>query len=237
MEPETSAVDTGFFNRLVNIFFNPTKTFESILHQPSWALPWICIFLLHSFSLVVLKDVYVVEKAKIVREALAKNQNMTDEQKEQAVEMTQKLWFIDLIFLFFWFLIMILLGGLILKIIGNNLLGGTLDFAPAASLFAWVQFIDIPMWLVKGPLIYVTESLRADTGLGLLIPNASLLSVQYVFLSSFDLFSIWKLVLVGLGLAFMTKASTQKTFIVVGLIWLAWVAARTGLATVNVHLP
>src|SRR5579859_2750364 len=89
--PEPAGPGLSEPQRLVNIFFNPTKTFTDLKRNPSWWVPWllVSIFVLVPGVLVVQKvDLHRFMEQQIERSPAAQRrmENLTPEQRARGMD-------------------------------------------------------------------------------------------------------------------------------------------------------
>lgn len=102
-----------------------------------------------------------------------------------------------------------------------KLLGGKGTFRHARAVTAYSMLISALGTLVKLPLMRARETLYVETGAAIFFPNLEPSDRLYRFLfSGFDIFTIWWVVVFGIGLATAYRASKGKAYTAAGLIWL-----------------
>ena len=232
------AAEMNVFERIMNLFLTPSKTFEALIVKPDWVTPLILFFLMFIATSILLKEVIQREQAVVTKESIMKNPQIPDSQKEQtaeqAISMMKKFWAVGIGVGFIVVLGMYLLGGLFIHLGGAKVLKGEGTYLQALSIFGYSGLIDVLAGIIKVPLMMVNETMRIDTGLGMLVAEGETRTPLYVFLSKFDIFTFWQLAVLIIGLSMLYKFSKGKTTALVIGLWLIWVLASVGLTAIGI---
>ena len=199
--------------RLTNVFFAPTKTFEDLKRNPSWWVPFIisAVFGLMVGIVTVQKvDMRQFAQQQIDKSPLAQRQleRLTPEQREQNLSIraaiTKGTFYAIPVFQ--------LIGGLIfaaiLMAIFNFILGAEVSFGRALGV---VFYAGIPA-IIRSVLLIISLLSSSDpstidlsgnpmpTNPGFFLdPQGN--KLLYSLASALDIFTIWYVVLLGLGFA------------------------------------
>jgi hypothetical protein len=206
-------------DKIINIFFSPAKVFQSLKEKPSWALPLVIVLVFVALTAVVTvistKDVAMAKQEEILKE-----RGMSDEQIQQAkVFMTGPLPVI------FGAIGAIIVTGVILLIFAlllNILIppfGGVGSFARVFSVVCHSSLVMVPGNIIRLILIVLTKSLNATTSLAAFTPNLGRNSVVFQLLASFDLFVIWEMILVAMGIRIANDLKKNNAYLLVLGIW------------------
>ena len=220
----------GGASKVFNIFLEPKKVFESLKIKPTWLIPFIIVALLgtgfyyYTYPFIMHQQ---VEKIK-------SNEKIPDEQKQNIIEkMTEQnhppLW--QLPFAPVGALLVFAILSAVLFFVFNVLLGGDSTFRRVFSVYAYSSLIAIPSMIVKFPLIMIKKDVGVQTSLALLLSADSKDTFLYRILSGFDIFTIWQMILISLGMGVLYKYSTKKAFTAVFVLWLIWIIAKSGLSS------
>jgi hypothetical protein len=113
----------------------------------------------------------------------------------------------------------------------NVLMGGDSTFRRNFSVYCYSSLIAIPSMIVKFPLIMTKGDLNVQTSLALLLSPDAKDTFLYRVLSSFDIFTVWQVVLVSIGMGVVYKYSTKKAFTAVVILWIVWIFLKSGLGS------
>ena len=94
----------------------------------------------------------------------------------------------------------------------NALLGGSATFKQVAAIFAHSGAVSILQSLFVTPLNYLRESMSSATNLGLLVPFLDEGNIVARFLGTIDLFIVWWLLVLSIGLAVLYRRKTSSIF-------------------------
>jgi len=218
-------------SRIFNIFFEPRKVFENLKTKPRWIIPFIIISLIgiisfhYTYPFIMKQQIARIEESERIPEA----------QKEIIIERMSEsehppIWQLGIapIFTFIYFLIV----AAVLFFVGNVLLGGDSSFGRILSVFVYASLVAIPAAIIKIPLVFMRETAEIQTSLALLLSPDMKESFIYRVFANFDIFTIWTLILVWIGVAVMYNFSTKKSATAVTILWLLFVVVSSALAGV-----
>ncbi|MFQ6092524.1 MAG: YIP1 family protein, partial [bacterium] len=115
---------------------------------------------------------------------------------------------------------------------GNMLFGGQASFRQVLSMYAHAGVIAVPASVVKVPLILAQQSLRVQTNLALFLSADAEQSLLYRLLAKFDIFTIWEVILLIIGLAAIYRFSNGRASAIVLTLWGLWIAVSLALGSV-----
>jgi hypothetical protein len=118
------------------------------------------------------------------------------------------------------------LGILIFTLILNlliPLLGTSGSFKKTFAVTTNSALMRIPGAIVKAILMFIKGSSDISTSLTLFLPKMTHQGFLYGLFSRIDFFTIWELILVGLGLKVLFNISGKKSYYVVFGLWLLYI--------------
>ncbi len=228
VQPEEKPM--GGASKIFNTFFEPRKVFENLVIKPTWLLPFIIIAILGIGFFYTTYPYIMNQQVERIRD----NDKISEEQKLVIIEkMTEKatppIWQLSLAPL--GTIVTLAIVAVILFFVFNVILGGDSSFRRVFSVYCYSSLISIPAMIVKYPLIMIKKDIGIQTSLALLLSADSKNSFLYSILSSFDVFAIWQVILVSLGMGVLYKYSTKKAFSTVLVLWIIWILAKSGLSS------
>lgn len=225
--PQMSTPET-----LANIFFEPGRTFEALRARPRFlvaALLTAAMFLL--FTVLVFQKINYGDMVRAAIESSPQTAQMTDEQKEQAIEMQSGPIFKTLAYagpVIGIFLILAVGAGIYL--LGAMAMGKGMTYKQALAVWAYSSFPPTILWTLANIIILFVNppdiSEAATATRGLVHANLSLLvnrtqqPVLATILGTFDLFKIYGLFLAAIGLQKVARLSAGAAWTVVIIITL-----------------
>ena len=238
--PEAQATISPI-GRVIGVFFSPKPTFEDITRKPSWVVP---VVLLTLFSIAVSFSINQrVNWREFIAQQMEKNPSaaqLSPEQKEQRIEggakftppFTYAIGFLGPICVTL--VVALVMWG------AYNLLGGANTNFPTAFGITSHAFLT---GLISSPLFILVLYLRPTGSVDLENPVAANLAAflpddsakwLVALCKSFDLFSLWTLILLAIGFAATNpkKLKGGKAFSIAFMVWAAFVALRVGWAAV-----
>lgn len=238
--PSVSAPTKNTFARLAGALFAPAETFEDIARKPDVLIPILLFVLIGYISAFITVprmdfDAMMEQQHEVMK---AKNPNMTEKDFEPIDKMTRAFtkvvsWLGPLIGVLFYVVIAAVFL-LAFRLFGGQ---GTFTQSLSATLYAWVPLV---LFSIVMTAIIAMKGSWDPTQLATLVKsNPAFLvdmkaqPVLFALLSSFDVFTIWTLVLMSFGYAAMSKLSRAKSAVLVFSIYFAWVFVKLGLAAIN----
>jgi hypothetical protein len=229
--------------RVVDVFFAPTKTFTDILRSTKWWLPFI-LMLLSTLSATVVVD-RQVGFARVAENQIQQNpkqadafNNLTAEQRAARLQGMAKGYRYSSYGAFLFILIFVAIGALLYWASFNFGLGAKTTFG---QMFAVWMYASLPR-LISGLLAIVllmagvnTDSYNMQnpvgTNLAYYMPDAA--PWLRTILSFFDVIGLWVLALLVIGTAIVAKVSRGKAAVVVVGWWLLGMIVMTGIAVAS----
>lgn len=214
----------NFFSRFFGIFFEPRKVFLSLDKKPVWIDVLIVLLLLLVLTLYFFQPLILQEqKAKIL-----KNEKLSEEQKSLAVQSIDQPFTKIMIWVggVLGFLIVFFIVAGIFFLIANFILGGEGSYKRMLSIYAHSSLVMVPASIVKLPLALVKKTMMVQTSPAAFLSPEAEGSVLYVLFSSLDIFTIWTLILISLGVSVLYKFSFKKAGVMVFIPWLLYVVIK-----------
>jgi hypothetical protein len=236
--PEAQAAISPL-GRVFGVLFSPGKTFEDIVRKPSWIVPIVISTLLSIVAVVALNQ--RVNWREYISQQMEKNPrtaNLSAEQKQQQAEVGAK--FTVAIVYVAGVIVPVcfaLLVGLVMMGAYNLLAGAGARFGTSFAIVAHVGLVGI----ISTPIFLLVLFLKPPgtidpdnplvSNLGALLPEDSA-KWLVALCKSFDIFSIWMLILIAIGFAAVNprKLKGAKPYTIAFAVWAVFVVIRTGWA-------
>jgi len=230
----------GFLSRLVGVFFSPGETFDDVVRKPD-ILPPLALGILTTiaFSEVMLAKIGMERIIRMQLEQSGRLSSMTPDQVDQAVTQGAKFGAIvtHVIGVAAVPIIMLILAAIGLGIV-NLIFGAKTKFSTAFSVTCYANFVGVLggilgiVVMLFGDPEHFNPNTPVPTNVGFFFPQATTSKPLFALVSSLDLFSIWFMVLLGIGFAATTqrKAKTSSVFLVFLGLWAIYVLAKVGIA-------
>jgi hypothetical protein len=239
---ENAEPSKSFIERFIGIFISPGETFADIARKPDWIAPLIvCIVLFVAGMEVFLAKIDLSALVRYGLEHSSRASSMSPEQLDQAVTMTVRIQTIALhlmgfIYAPFLCLIDALLGLLFVRAIFGNPLRFKTSFAiPAYAFLIGVipSLMGIVLVLFGDPehIISNPQNPLPSTP-GFFLNPTEVSKPLMAVASSFDIFTVWYIVLLGIGYSAATskKVSALTMFFCFFGLWMFWVLIKVGLS-------
>ncbi len=222
--------------RLVKIFHSPGEVFDDIKARPSWFLALAATIILVTISSLAIWSQMDFDAS--TREAIsAIGFEVPEETIEKQVEASEKTWFIQPIFRGAVLTPIILVIAAALFFLTMKMVGSDISFLATYSTTLYAYFPGKAVYSVLLAVLAVTQGPVTEMGLITLLkssvagflPQGSNLAT--VTLGSFvDVFRIWGIILLIIGLSTVGKVSRGRAAFAVLIPWILAVVVSTGLA-------
>ncbi|MCI0330355.1 MAG: YIP1 family protein [candidate division Zixibacteria bacterium] len=223
--------DLGFLARWAHIYFSPKKTFEAVKSRPFWAAPMILLVLLGTGFFFWTAQ----PRMKDALEKMRKNENIMNlpaERRQEIFEQTERqfkspLWISvgTIIGIAYYFVV----AG-ILFFVGNIIMGGEAGYGQVLGVFVYTNFIAIPEMLVQGLLGTAKGSMQTALSLAAFFPPDQSETLAYRLINGLDIFSIWFVSVLIIGMATVYNFKTGKVAAWILPLWILWKFALAALA-------
>ena len=213
--------------KILNLYFSPLETFKALNQKPDWLIPVIIsIIVILAFTMVALPKVILPERGKKIMEM----DKLTQEQKDRTLESLEgmRIYIITPVsIVIFSFLLIFVKSGIFYLVF--SLFGSRTVFKKVLAVVSYSLLTSIPETILKTSLILIKGSTKVYTSLALFAPNLGLKSPVFKVLARIDIFTIWNLFLISLGLTVMYALGKKKTFSIVFGLWVIWLLIQLAL--------
>lgn len=218
----------SFFQRMINVFVNPTKVMDDISIKPTMlvaVLLMLVVFTLLNVARLDLLKEFTMEQLEL---QMAQNPNAVE--MPEAFIMTTV--YIGLISASLVPLFVVLFKGLITHGI-TRLFDGKGKMKQSFSVMAFSYFIVVFGEIIRTIIGLLTGSYLVTTSLASVIPNLEFNTPLYNLLAQFDVFSIWYLIVSMIGISIVHKISKGKAAVAVFAPWGVFVAYYVVMAMIR----
>ena len=209
------------FSRMIGVLFSPSQTFAEIARKPDWVVPAIVIIVIAVTTAIV--AIPHIDFESQIRESLDAK-GVSGPQAEQAmrfgVAITRGTQYVAPV---------LIIGGLavvaLLYWVGTKIVGGAASYPQVFSIVLYGYMPQVLKMLVKIPIILTKHGLTLQDAETVVRSNAAFLvsfkanPMLWSFAHRFDLFLLWSLILMTIGLAAASRLSKAKSGAVVFVVW------------------
>lgn len=193
----------GFFE----VFYKPGKFFENLKNNPKIIIPYILLLILSFIMMYLVLDV-------MLKIAMESDQLRDRLQGQPVPPQLEKIISIN-----------VLAGGVLAIILtpllaaalaiffGNFVMAGKARFKQILSVMIYGELLYIVGGLISAVLIAVQGKFMSPFSLGVLAINQGIDSIAFIALSKIDLFNIWEIIVVGIGLAAVYGFNRKKGYV------------------------
>jgi len=225
-----------WLNDILGTYYQPDKVFEGMRDKPRWLIPLIVsvVFTL-IVTAIILPTIVLPEQAA----KMASNPDIPAEQLEAIqARMSGP---IPLIAGLVGNLVAVPAGLLLIGLIFwwiFSMLGHKAKFTEMFTAAVYGSLIGIPGAIIKVPLMFIKETAKVSTSLGLILPAEMEEGFLVRLLNHIDLFTIWTLVVMAIGFSVFSGAPRKKSYWTVFACWAVFIlilSAAGGLFKVGVQ--
>jgi len=202
----------SFFDRLVNIFVAPSKVFEFLARKPLWIAPLIVLCV---YAALLQGIIFNSETGKeMTRQEFLKNPRaaqLTPEQVDRQIAMMGKVVPISTVIIA---PIITFAAAGIVYLLFSILLGGEVTYKQTLAAWVHVGFIGFLQGAVQTGIVFL-KGVKPNTSLAAFLPFLEEDSFVYHFLQVFDLFVLWQLAVLSIGMGMLSRVGTRKAAITV----------------------
>jgi hypothetical protein len=210
-----------WLNDILGTYYQPDKVFEGMKEKPRWLIPLIIsvIFTLIVTAIILPKFVLPEQAAK-----LASNPDIpADRMEEIQARMSGP---IPLIAGLVSNLVAVPVGLLLIGLIFWGIFsmsGHKAGFKQMFTAAVYGSLIGIPGAIIKVPLMFIKETAKVSTSLGLILPAEMEEGFLVRLLNHIDLFTIWTLVVMAIGFSVFSGAPRKKSYWIVFGCWAVFI--------------
>jgi hypothetical protein len=212
------------FQRIIGVIFSPDATFASIAKRPDWVVPLLFLLITSLAAGIIMAP--RIDFGSATREAMEQQKNVPQEQIEKAVRLTNSFGKVATYLApVFSLIILLIVAGVLL--LAFRLFGGEGDFKQAFSVTCYASIptiiksvVTLAIILAKGGIIpaqALATLVRSNLGF---LADYKASPMAFALLTSIDIFSIWFLVLMIIGFAYLARVSKAKSAVIIVSLWL-----------------
>lgn len=230
-EMVTGKGQMSIFEKILNVFIEPRKTFENLYQKPDWIIPTtILVVVMVVFTMLVM-PIALPEQMEKQRQKY-EERGMTDQEIERAMAVGEKAGkIIGPISSGITSIVVVLVVAGVLLFIGNIILGGESSYKKMLAVVAYSSMIGILNLILLLPLILSKQTMNVNFSLAAFLSADSIKTITYQLLSKVDFFSIWNIFVTGIGFSVMYKFSTKKSIITIAVLYTIYAVVSAFLAT------
>jgi hypothetical protein len=227
----------GLISRIMMLFSEPSKLFGTLTGKTAWLIPLIIVGILGTAIYYQTRPIYAEGMEASSMEMLQTfEERMPADRYAQMVEDVTKqfdearenkfLWYSPLISTGVPLLLWIIIAS-VGMLSGNFIFGGKAGFWTIVNVVAWAALIGFLGDIVRTIMMVLKDSMFVYTGLGLLTPVNDGSFLYYLF-RQIDLFSVWRIIVTGIGLGIVYQMKPKKFVIVLLIIWIIFISLVAG---------
>jgi len=243
LPPTDDQPEDSFFDRFLGVFISPGQTFDSIARRPDFIAPLIVAI---GVAVAITETMMAkIGMERIVRKSIemsSRASQMSADQMQQAVHQGATIGAIiarvaEVVGAPIFLLVLAAVGLFIV----NVMFGGGAKFKTCFSVICYANLAGV-IGAVLGLVVIIfgdPEQFNSQnfipSSIGFFLNQRETPKFLYSLASSFDVFTIWILILAAMGLsaASAKKVKTAPIFATYMGLWVVWALAKAGLSTLG----
>ncbi len=220
---------------LGSIFVSPREVAIRIGKKPNWILPLVAILVL---NFVVIYVTYPLQSEFMRKEMVEnfKSRGLSDEMIEEYLKITPgKRILAATMGGVLGTVVVVLLASAILNVL-SPLVGSKIGFKNMMAYFCYIFWINCVGGLIRAVLTISKGTYDVRTSVAAFAPGLNIKSPLGVALSSFDLFTIWSVIALGIGFAELAQTTRKKSFALIIMLWAALIGISVAIARLRMPL-
>lgn len=237
--PSTPTISLG--NLITNVFASPSEAFEGLRSSPArasvWVIPLILFIVLNSIIAVVMftnesiRAQFMESQSQRLQERVDSDQ-MTQEQADQAMEQMERASGMMIAFGIIGSVVTVSImffgAALIFWLVGKVALKAPAGYGKYLELWGTSSWIGILGGIVTLLMIIALSSLYASPSAALaVLSDFKPTDTTHRLLSSLNVFSIWQVMVLGIGLSKYAQKALGSGITVAVVLWVIWVLLVT----------
>jgi hypothetical protein len=212
---------------VLRILFQPREVFTSVQTKANWLLPFIILIVLTLVATIVLSPTIKTE----VLNNIASNPDISEEQRAQVVEQVSGGLTLPAIMIpgLLYEILAFFVIAAVFFFVASIMFGAEGKFVQMMSITGLALMVSVPETIVKLPMMLARQTMKVHTDLALFLPLSMEKSFVYSLLGHIDIFSIWKVYLIGLGMAVVFKFAQKKSLTASFVVWGIYVLVASAL--------
>lgn len=205
-----AAQDLNLISRIINVFAAPQLTFKAVKIRPAWGIPLIVLILIGVLVGEVVGPIAMQEQTEKAI-AMLRARDMSQEQIDTAIQAMENnpmtkamrhpvaralvIVLVSLLSVFFLAALWLLVSKVVLE--------GRVSFGQMLGLVTYHSFINTLGGLIKLPLMVAKSSVDVHFSLATFLnitPKGFLQNFVYTLMAKIEIFSIWSLAVLAIGL-------------------------------------
>ncbi len=230
--PPSPEGNVTMVQRIINVFTNPSVAFKAVKEKPRWVLPVIIVLVLTLIMMIFLNPIIVKEQKERTITAM-EDRGMRQEQIDTALEQSQKFMkYFSLPLAIIGTLVSLLISAAVWMFVSKTILGGSSLYSQMLEVSAYSSLITSLGGFIKLPIMLQKETINVHFSLATFMPDSAKDTFMYKFLVNTDLFNIWSIVVLCIGIAVVSGLKVKKVWPVVVAIMVIWYLATAALGKV-----
>ncbi len=223
------------FSRIIGVLVSPSRTFAEIARKPDWVVPALVIIVI--FAIAAIVTVPRLDFETMSREAM-EAKGISGPQLERTLRVSVAI-AKGVQYSISFLLIGILAVAALLYWLGVRLLGGEATYQQVFSVVLYGFMPTVIRQIVKIPIILSKHDLNPRDAETIVRSSPAFLTsfkanpMLFALLTRLDLFAIWSLILIVIGLAAASKLSKAKTASIVIALWIVGTLITLGFAAMG----
>lgn len=204
--------------RFVGIFTSPLATLQDIAARPEWITPMAILVVLTIILAYLMMPAILADAAKSF-DKMAESGKVSADQLEKMQEASQGFTrsfgpFMGGLYI----IISSIVAAAVLLFVGNIIMAGKANFRQMLSIYVWTGMVTLIGSILRLPLALKQNTMAVFFSPAAFIGEEGRESLWFKISASLDVFTIWRVILLGVGFAALYRFGLGKSLaVIVGL--------------------
>jgi hypothetical protein len=216
----------SYMQLILNLYFSPTKSFQSLKIKAHWLIPLILLIVV-SFTNQYFTNKYRMEDLK---ERIKSNQSLTGEDIQRRINNIESQKSEHLSWRMLGYALGVVSALQIAKIFSLALVFWlslhfyviSARYMTLVSISGIISLLSIPQSIIKIPLILLKGTTNVYLGIAAFLPNEWYGSPLFNLAKEIDIFGIWQIILWIMALQIVINLSRKRAVCIVCYLWAIW---------------
>ena len=221
--------EKNFIAKWIGVYFSPAETFASIDKKPDWFLPLLVLALISVVSVLLIAPELQNQQVQ-----MAIDRGMSEDEAYDSIGASSAFmkYLLPVFSVVGVFILTFILAG-IFYVLFNFMMGGDSTYKKVLSVYCYIGLaVGSVGTIVMTPLIKLKGSMDVQTSFAAFLSSDMKDQFLYKLLAKFDIFTIWQVVLLIIGLGVIYKYSRGKAATGVLVLWGIWIVVSIVLGNI-----
>ena len=213
----------AFLGQLASVLFAPRQSFEAFVGREralDWFIPMLVACSVGIVTYLLTQALTADQTAAAARQAIEQLAPEERAKAEQALQTMRSFGWVMVPIGLFFSLVAVALVGLVLC---RHVFRAQVTYRQVLIVKGCASLVAVPEWITRGVITVAVGPLHDLAGPGALVPRSLVGTYAGRVLQSLNLFDLWQVWIMGIGLAVMARVPAPRVRLALLALWGGWV--------------